>query len=243
MLPKIDVPIYETKLISSGKTIKFRPFLVKEQKLFLMASQSDDTKDMISAIKQVISNCVLDEIDVDSLATFDLEYLFVQLRARSVSEVVNLKYNCNNKITKDEKETECGNVVQFDLNLLEIEPTKNPNHHSKIEITNDLGIVMKYPTFNMMDKVNIDEGNLSDIIDVIIGCIDYIYDKDNVYYAKDSTHQELVDFIESLKQSDLEKIQQFFVTLPKMEKDLHFKCNKCGYEEDIKVEGIQNFFV
>jgi hypothetical protein len=102
MLPKIDVPIYETKMISTGNTIKFRPFLVKEQKLFLMASQSDDTKDMISAIKQVINNCVLDEIDVDSLATFDLEYLFLQLRARSVNEVVNLKYNCNNKITKDD---------------------------------------------------------------------------------------------------------------------------------------------
>jgi hypothetical protein len=243
MLPKIDVPIYETKMISTGNTIKFRPFLVKEQKLFLMASQSDDTKDMISAIKQVINNCVLDEIDVDSLATFDLEYLFLQLRARSVNEVVNLKYNCNNKITKDDKEVECGNVVNFDLNLLEIEPTKNPKHQNKIEITNELGLMMKYPTFNMMDKVNMEESDLSKIIDVIIGCIDYIYDKDNVYYAKDSTHEELVEFIESLKQSDLEKIQEFFTTLPKMEKELHFKCTKCGYEEEIKVEGIQNFFV
>jgi hypothetical protein len=243
MLPKIDVPIYETKMISTGNTIKFRPFLVKEQKLFLMASQSDDTKDMISAIKQVINNCVLDEIDVDSLATFDLEYLFLQLRARSVNEVVNLKYNCNNKITKDDKEVECGNVVNFDLNLLEIEPTKNPKHQNKIEITSELGLMMKYPTFNMMDKVNMEESDLSKIIDVIIGCIDYIYDKDNVYYAKDSTHEELVEFIESLKQSDLEKIQEFFTTLPKMEKELHFKCTKCGYEEEIKVEGIQNFFV
>ena len=243
MLPKIDVPIYETKLISTGKTVKFRPFLVKEQKLFLMASQSDDTKDMINAIKQVINNCVLEEIDVDSLATFDLEYLFLQLRARSVNEVVNLKYNCNNKITKDDKETECGSVVDFNLNLLEIEPTKNPKHQNKIEITNELGLMMKYPTFNMMDKVNMEESDLSKIIDVIIGCIEYIYDKDNVYYAKDSTHEELVEFIESLKQSDLEKIQEFFITLPKMEKELHFKCTKCGYEEDIKVEGIQNFFV
>jgi hypothetical protein len=208
-----------------------------------MASQSDDTKDMISAIKQVINNCVLDEIDVDSLATFDLEYLFLQLRARSVNEVVNLKYNCNNKITKDDKEVECGNVVNFDLNLLEIEPTKNPKHQNKIEITSELGLMMKYPTFNMMDKVNMEESDLSKIIDVIIGCIDYIYDKDNVYYAKDSTHEELVEFIESLKQSDLEKIQEFFTTLPKMEKELHFKCTKCGYEEEIKVEGIQNFFV
>jgi hypothetical protein len=103
MLPKIDVPIYETTLISNGMKIKFRPFLVKEQKLFLMASQSDDSKDMIDAIKQVIRNCVLTEIDVDSLPTFDLENLFIQLRARSVNEIVNLSYNCNNKVTNDKK--------------------------------------------------------------------------------------------------------------------------------------------
>ena len=99
MLPKIDVPIYETKLISTGKTVKFRPFLVKEQKLFLISSQSDDINDMINSVKQVITNCVLDDVDVDSLATFDIEHLFIQMRARSVGEIVNLKYNCNNSVS------------------------------------------------------------------------------------------------------------------------------------------------
>ena len=135
MLPKIDVPIYETKLISTGKTVKFRPFLVKEQKLFLISSQSDDINDMINSVKQVITNCVLDDIDVDSLATFDIEHLFIQMRARSVGEIVNLKYNCNN-LVKDDKgeEKACNNQVSVDLNLLEVEPVKNENHTNKIEI-------------------------------------------------------------------------------------------------------------
>ena len=229
MLPKIDVPIYETSLISSGQKINFRPFLVKEQKLFLMASQSEDVKDMISSIKQVINNCVLSDIDVDSLSTFDLEYIFLQLRARSVNEIVNLKYNCNNKIkTDNDEEKECGNVVDFDLNLLEIQPTKFDSHTNKIELSENLGVVMKYPTFNMMDKLNLESNDMDQILEVIINCIDYIYDKDNLYYAKDSTKEELVEFIEGMQQTDLEKIQKFFDTLPKLKKELDFNCNKCG---------------
>ena len=244
MLPKIDVPVYETTLISNGQKIKFRPFLVKEQKLFLMASQSDDTKDMVEAIKQVIRNCVLDEIDVDTLPTFDLENIFIQLRARSVNDIVNLSYNCNNKITNDKgEENACGNLVKFDINLLELKAEKNPNHTNKIVINDKLGIVLKYPTFNMMEKLDMENNNMEHILDIIISCIDYIYDQDNLYYAKDSTKEELTEFVENLQQSDLEKIQEFFTTLPKLKKDLHFHCNKCGYEEDITVEGIQNFFV
>jgi hypothetical protein len=244
MLPKIDVPIYETKLISSGKTIRYRPFLVKEQKLFLMAAESEDVKDTISAIKQVINNCVLDDIDVDNLSTFDIEYLFIQLRARSINEVVNLAFNCNNKI-KNEKDEEkiCGNLVKYDLNLLEIEPTKNDKHTDKIQLTDKLGIVLKYPTFNSVNKLDVNSDDMEQILDVIINCIDYIYDDEQVYYAKDSTKKELLEFIENMKQTDLEKVQDFFNTLPKIKKDLHFKCDKCGYEEDIIVEGIQNFFV
>lgn len=244
MLPKIDVPVYETNLISNGQKIRFRPFLVKEQKLFLMASQSDDTKDMVDAIKQVIRNCVLDEIDVETLPTFDLENLFIQLRARSVNDIVNLSYNCNNKVTNDKgEEKTCGNLVKFDIDLLSLKAEKNPNHTNKIEITDKLGIVLKYPTFNMMEKIDMENNNMEHILDIIISCIDYIYDQDNIYYAKDSTKEELTEFVENLQQSNLEKIQEFFTTLPKLKKELHFHCNKCGYEEDITVEGIQNFFV
>jgi hypothetical protein len=243
MLPKIDVPIYETKLISNGQTIRYRPFLVKEQKLFLMAAESDDVNDTINAIKQVIQNCVLDDIDVENMATFDIEHLFIQLRARSVGEVVQLNYNCNNKIKDEESEKICGGKVQFDLNVLEIQPTKNSEHSNKIAINDKMGIVMKYPTFKTVNKLDVNSNDMEQILEVIIGCIDYIYDDEKLYYAKDSSKQELIEFIENLTQTELEKIQKFFDTLPKFKKDLHFKCGKCGYEEDILVEGIQNFFV
>ena len=245
MLPKIDVPIYETKLISTGKTVKFRPFLVKEQKLFLISSQSNDINDMVNSVKQVITNCVLDDIDVNNLATFDIEHLFIQMRARSVSEVVNLKYTCNNKIKKDENSEEqpCNNPVAIDLNLLDIHPIKNELHSDKIEITDKIGIIMKYPTFDMMNKLNLENEDFSQILEIIIECIDYIYDENNVYYKKDVTKEELISFIENLEQSNLEKIQKFFDTLPKIKKDIDFKCNKCGYTENIVVEGLASFFV
>ncbi len=244
MLPKIDVPVYETTLISTGKKVKFRPFLVKEQKLFLMAAQSDDAKEVISIIKQVINNCIIGKVDIDSLPMFDLENLFIQLRARSVGEVVNLRYNCNNIVKgEDGQDKNCGALVKFDLNILEIQPEKNPEHTNKIELTKKLGIVMKYPTFEMIDKLNLQSGDMDKILDVVIGCIDYIYDENQMYYTKDTTKEEMVEFVENMQQADLEKMQKFFDTMPKFKKMVHFKCPKCKYEEDMVIEGIQNFFV
>jgi hypothetical protein len=244
-LPKIDVPTYETTLISSGKKVKYRPFLVKEQKLFLMASQATDEKETIDVVKQVLNNCIISDIDVDDLPTFDLEHLFMQLRARSVGEVVNLKYNCNNTIKDDKGEDKtCGGLVKFDLNILDIKPTIDPDHNSRIEITDKLGIVMKYPTLGMVKSFdNLQGESIDTIIEIIVSCIDFIYDDEQMYYAKDSTKEELVEFVDNLQQDDLEKIQKFFTTMPKISKPLDFKCGKCGYEEKIVVEGIQNFFV
>ena len=243
-LPKIDVPVYETKLISTGKTVKFRPFLVKEQKLFMMASESTDVKETVGVIKQVLNNCILSDVDVETLPTFDLEHLFMQLRARSVGEVVNLKYNCNNIVKKDDgEEKTCGGLVKFDLKLLEIEPTIDKEHSTKIVISPKLGIVMKYPSFETSFNDELVESNIEKTIDIIVNCIDYIYDENQMYYAKDTPKEELVEFIENLQQDDIEKIQNFFSTMPKIKKDLDFKCPKCGYEERIEVEGIQNFFV
>jgi hypothetical protein len=244
-LPKIDVPTYETTLISSGKKVKYRPFLVKEQKLFLMASQSNDEKETINVVKQVLNNCIISDIDVEDLPTFDLEHLFMQLRARSVGEVVNLKYNCNN-IVKDDKgeDKPCGGLVKFDLNILDIKPTIDKDHDSKIQITEKLGIVMKYPTLKMVGNFdNLQNESIDSIMEIIVSCIDFIYDDDQMYYAKDSTKEELLEFVDNLQQDDLEKIQKFFTTMPKISKPLDFKCGKCGYEEKIVVEGIQNFFV
>ena len=243
MLPKLDIPTYTVKLISSGKTIRYRPFLVKEQKLFLMASEADDAKETINTIRQVLKNCILDEIDVDNLPTFDLEHLFMHLRARSVEEVVDLKYKCNNEVDNEEGvKVKCNGSVSFKLNILEVEPTINPEHTNKIQLTENLGICLKYPTFEMIQKYDtISEEEV--MTSILVDCVDYIYDKDQIYYAKDSTKEELEEFIDNLQQKDLEKIKKFFDTMPEIKKDVHFKCPKCAYEEDITIKGLQSFFV
>jgi len=243
MLPKLDVPTYEVNLISTGKAIRFRPFLVKEQKLFLMASESDDPKETVGVIKQVLKNCIIDEIDIDTLPTFDLEWLFIQLRARSVEEVVHLNYKCNNNVKDEEgKDTKCNGVVEIDINLLEIEPSKNPEHTNKIQLNENLGLVLKYPTFEMIQKFESEKTN-DMITSVLVDCIDYIYDNEQMYYAKDTTKEELIDFVDSLQQKDLEKIRVFFDTVPQVKKDVSFECPRCKYQENIAIQGIQNFFV
>jgi len=245
MLPKIDVPVYDCILPSNKKKVKFRPFLVKEQKLLLMATEATEVKDSVEAMKQVVKNCVLDDVDVEALAVFDLEFLFLNLRARSVSEVVKVKYKCNNVIESkgiDEEDKRCENVVDIDINVLEITPEFGEGHSNKIQLSDNLGIVFKYPTFEMVENMTGKSEN-EVIFDLIIKSIDYIYDNDELYYAKDANQDELVEFIDGLTQEHLEKIKDFFDTLPKIKKDIKFECNKCGHHEDITIEGIQNFFV
>ena len=243
MLPKLDTPTYELNLISTGKPIRYRPFLVKEQKLFLMSAESEDTKELITTIRQVLKNCILDEIDVDSLPSFDLEYLFMNLRARSVEEIVNLKYKCNNNVKDEEgNDKKCNHVVDFDVNILDVEPTIHDNHTDKIQINEKIGVKLKYPTFEMFekyDKLNQNEAMLK----VLIDCIDYIYDDEQMYYSKDTPKKDIEEFIDSLQQKDLEKFKDFFNTMPEIKKDLEFKCPRCEHEETITVKGMQNFFV
>lgn len=206
-----------------------------------MASQSEDAKEVVNAIKQVIRNCVVDDVDIDKLPTFDLENLFLQLRARSVGEKVELNYVCNNpQLTVGAEAKPCGGKIKLFLDLLEIKPTIDPEHDKKIQLTPKLGIVMRYPNFEILNSLNIQ--SQADLLKIIIACIDYIYDDDQIYYAKDTTEAELVEFIENMQQSDIEKIQKFFETMPKISKQLDFNCAKCGYKENIVVEGIQNFF-
>ena len=242
MLPKLDVPMYNIKLISTGQEVRIRPFLVKEQKLFLMASETEDSKETINTIRQVLKNCILDEVDVDNLPTFDLEYLFMNLRARSVEEVVNLKYKCNNNIKNDKgEETVCNGSVEFDVNLLEVIPTTHAEHTNKFQLTEKIGICLRYPTFEMIQKYEgMDENDI--MVNILVDCIEYLFDSEQIYYTKDSTRKELEEFVESMQQKDLEKIKVFFDTMPEIKKDVHFKCPKCGYEEDMVIRGLQNFF-
>jgi hypothetical protein len=167
----------------------------------------------------------------------------MNLRARSVEEIVELRYKCNNTVKNESgEEKQCNGLVEYKLNILEIEPTKNPEHKNKIQITENLGICFKYPTFEMIQKYEkLSENEV--MIRILIDCIDFIYDKEQVYYAKDTPVKELEEFVDSLQQKDLEKFKQFFDTMPEIKKDVHFKCPKCSYEEDIEIKGIQSFFV
>jgi len=224
--------------------LRFRPFTVKEEKLFLMANEGEDLTTVVDTIKQILNNCILDEFQIDSLPLFDIEHLFLNIRARSIGEMVNLKYKCNNNVLDEEtkEEKKCNNVVQIDLNVLEIQPEKQKGHTNKIEITEKLGVVMKYPNFETLKKFK-DATEADSIIKMTVNCIDYVYDADKIYYAKDSQEEDLIEFIESMQSKDLERIKNFFDTMPKIKKDVDFKCNKCGHEEKIEIEGIQNFFV
>ncbi len=242
-LPKIDVPVYSTKLISTGKTVKYRAFTVKEEKLFLMANESEEVDTVIDTIKQVLNNCIMTKgINVEELPLFDIEYLFLKLRAVSVGEVVNLRYKCNNILPKleGEEEKKCNHIVEIDLNLNEITP-ESVKIDKTIQITDTMGVTMKYPTFDLLKEFDANQ-EVDSIIKMTVKCIDFIYDKDNVYYAKDAKEEELIDFVESMQTKDLEKLKDFFSSMPKLKKQLDFNCVKCGYQEKIELEGIQNFF-
>jgi len=242
MLPKIDVPMYDLVLPLTKKKVRFRPFLVKEEKILLMAMEAEDDDSILLAIKQIVSNCCLDDdMDVNTLPITDLEYLFLNLRARSVNEMVDLQYKCNNKIkTEENEEKECGNVVKISINLLEIKPEES-KINSKIELSNKMGISMRYPTLKMIEGIEGTE--IEKLMLILSKCVEYVYDAENIYYSKDIQPEELKEFIENLTREQFAKIQEFFDNIPKISKKVHFGCSKCGYEEDIVIEGIQNFFV
>ena len=246
MLPKLDVPIYELDLPLSKKKVKFRPFLVKEEKILLMAMESETDESTLLAIKQSIGNCCLSEdVDIETLPITDLEYFFLNLRARSVNEVVELEYKCNNKV-KDEKDEEkdCGNVVRLEVNVLDIKPEVSENHSTKVALTPTMGVVMKYPSFKVVENnEKVEGGEIEKLMNILVNCIESIYTEDSIFYAKDVTKQELSDFVESLTKEQFAKIQHFFESMPKIKKELDFTCKKCGYHENITVEGIQSFFV
>lgn len=239
MLPKIDVVQYSLELPLSKKKIKFRPFLVKEEKILLMAMESDDDSSMLDAIKQVVNNCCEGDFDVETIPTTDLDYIFLNLRARSVGEVVDLEYKCSNEVSEGHK---CGNIVKFSVNLLEInaEGTKPDN---RIQLTDTIGVVMKYPSLKAYEVSEEIGNNVDKIMTVILNSIDCVYDEDNVYPAKDSTKEELQEFIESLNKEQFSKIEQFFENIPSVQTTLKFHCNKCGHKQDILVKGAQSFFV
>lgn len=237
-LPKIDVPVYDLELPLSKKRIKYRPFLVKEQKNLLMAMESDDNVAIQSNIKQVLQNCTITKkIDVDKLPLIDIEYYFLQLRARSVGEIVSNRYRCNNVVN----DKECGNIMETDINLLDIK-VEGDIDGEPIQITDKISVKMKYPDFSVIKKIGAKSSLTDASFDMIANSIDYIFDGEQMHYAKESTHEELLEFLESLNQQQFSKLEEFFDNLPKIRKTIDLKCSRCGFEHSIKAEGLEDFF-
>lgn len=249
-LPKINVPHYAVTL-PSGKQVSFRPFLVKEEKLLMIALESKDSKAMIEAARQVIENCVgsVSDIAVDKLPLFDVEFLLLQLRARSIGEIVKLRYRCNQQIEKkdDANNTStlvpCHYVSEYDVNLLEIVPAFGEGHNKYIQLTDTVGITLKYPTFGSFQVLTKNDITPEDAFNVLLDNIDSINDCDNIIYAKDVSRQELTDFVDTLTRDQISKIDQFFLTMPKIQTTIQFKCPKCNAEETMVVQGLESFFV
>ena len=238
-LPKIDAPVYELDLPLSGKHIRFRPFLVKEQKNLMMAMESDDKETIERNIRQVLTNCTVTQgIDVDSLPVIDVEYYFLNLRARSVGEVVENKYVCTNEV--DGKQ--CGNKMTASFNLLDITVDVDPEAKDVIAITDKISIKLKYPEFSLVEKLKKKDSAVDIAFEVVIDSIEWIFDGEQYYHAHDTSREELMQFIESLNQEQFSRLEDFFNHLPKMNRKVELKCSKCGFDHSFNMEGLESFF-
>ena len=244
-LPKITVPEYSLKLPSDGTEIKYRPFLVTEEKLLLIAMESENEKEIEIAIKNVIRSCIFGVVDVDEMSLFDVEYIFLWLRGKSKGEQIELHYNCPT----------CKNQIPVSFNIADVKIEKQDGHNKKIELTDSLGIVMKYPNMEMQTEIqqSPDLSDIDSLFETVRMCIDYIYDAEKMYSGKDHTKEEMSEFLESLTDEQFQKIAQFFETSPKLRHKIKLLCNTptntkgkkksvCGYTEDIILEGLHSFF-
>ena len=238
-LPKIDTPIYNLTLPLSKKEITFRPFLVKEQKNLLMAMESNDKESIERNIRQVIYNCTLTKgVDIDRLPVIDVEFYFLNLRARSVGEMVENKYRCDNIV----EESSCGNIMESEFNILDIKVTNIKDGDDVIQITDKVSMKLKYPEYSIVSRLSNLE-SISDIaFEMIADSVDYIYDGEQMYYARETSREELIEFIESLNTNQFKKIEEFFSDLPKLEKKIEMRCMKCGFQHSLDVQGLESFF-
>lgn len=242
-LPSIVVPTFPVKLFSQKKSIDCRPYLVKEEKIMLMAQAGNDVAEIERAVKQIISNCTFGTVDITTLPSFDMEYLFLKLRAKSVNNVVNVKFRCQNPVDKPsangghtDHQMPCGTVIPVEINLDNVELTVHEGHTNKIWLSNELGVVLNYPTAEMLSK-NLDVTAAFPLV------LDSVFNsKGEVFEAKDSTPDEIGMFVDALTVGQVDKIREFFTTMPVLEHTFAFTCSKCGYKDTITLRGLSDFF-
>lgn len=235
-LPTRSTPIYTLELPSTKKKFKYRPFLVKDEKSLMIAQQSENPIVMLDTVKDIIKACSKCDIDVDSLPSFDIEYIFLQMRAVSIGDIVELLFKCDT--CEDENA-----VAQVQINLNDVKVKFDKEHSTKIPLYNDVGIVMKYPTVNVLKKnehVNLE--NVDEIFNAIVDCVDYIYDSEQLYKAEDQPREEIVKFISELTTAEANKIEQFFWTMPSLRIDVNYTCPVCNRVHNKYMEGLSSFF-
>jgi hypothetical protein len=236
-LPKISTPIYELEIPSLKKKIRYRPFLVKEEKVLIIAMESEDSKQIANAVKTVISNCILSKgIKVDELSTFDIEYLFLNIRGKSVGETVDVLITC-----PDDGETQ----VPMTINLDDIQVQTSSEHTRDIKLDSNLSIRMKYPSMSEFIKNNFESGqsiSVDSTFDLICSCIEQVYTEEESWAASDCTKKELSEFIEQFTSNQFKEIEKFFETMPKLSHILTVKNPKTGVENEVILEGLTSFF-
>jgi len=236
-LPTIVTPTYELELPSTGKKVKYRPFLVKEEKLLVLALETENTKDISTAIKTVLKSCIQTKgIKVENLPTFDIEYLFLNIRGKSVGEEVDV-----NLIAPDDGVTE----VPVTINIDDIEIQKNKDHNNKVKLDESLVMEMKYPSLDQFIKSNFDfteETNMDQSFDLIASCIDKIYNEEEVWSAADCTKKEVKDFLEQMNSMQFKEIEKFFETMPKLSHSVTFTNPKTKVKSTVVLEGLSSFF-
>lgn len=230
-LPVIETPVYDVIVPSTQKKIKFRPFLVKEQKILLIALDSDDRQEINRAIKEVVDSCTFNKLDVETLASFDSDYIFMKIRAKSVGEEIQLSVKCS----------ECADPNDYSMKIDDLQIIRNEKHSKKIQLTDTIGVTMRYPTMDELSDLRVNY-NIETISNIIASCIETIYDEEEVYKASDSSVQERVEWIEGLNQEQYDKLEQFFNTAPYLNTTIEFDCKKCSHHNNISVEGIADFF-
>jgi len=237
-LPKISAPIYHLTLPSTGKEIKYRPFLVREEKLLVLALESEDSKQITEAIKTVLKNCIETRgVKVETLPTFDIEYLFLNIRGKSVGEEIEV-----NVICPDDEET----TVPVKINIDEIEVQKFDGHDKKIKLDDNIYLEMRYPSLDQFIKNNFDLNATDDMdqaFDLIGSCIDKIYTEDEVWSTSDVTKKELQEFLDQMNSSQFKLIEKFFETMPKLYHTIKIKNPKTKVESEVTIEGLTSFFV
>lgn len=240
-LPVNNTPTFDVTLPSTGKPIKARPFLVREQKILLMAAESNNAKEVVDAVRQVISSTILTPVNVDALPLFDLEWIFTKLRIHSVGEHVIMRYRC----LADKDGAKCKNIVEIDVNLSELQPPviEKDGNIVMLNPTLKLGLKMRYPQFELMSQIQTiktQNASISDMFALIADCVESVFDATKIY--DQFTKDEMLLFLETMSTQQFQSIMDFFDTIPTMKTTIPFHCAKCGNSEDIKVEGISAFF-